>query len=70
MGTKDKKNRLRKCSFCRKDQNEVAKLIAGPRACICDECVELCSEIIAKDKLGQSVFIEGRRPAKKGSAKA
>ncbi len=38
-----------KCSFCGKSQREVKKLIAGPNAFICDECVELCNEIIAED---------------------
>jgi len=37
------------CSFCNKSQGEVKKLIAGPSAFICDECIELCSEIIEKD---------------------
>src|SRR5215510_13209270 len=38
------------CSFCFKSQHEVRKLIAGPAAVyICDECVELCNEIIARD---------------------
>jgi hypothetical protein len=34
------------CSFCGKSQHEVRKLIAGPTVFICDECVELCSEMI------------------------
>lgn len=37
------------CSFCNKSQGEVRKLIAGPSAFICDECIALCSEIIEKD---------------------
>ena len=37
------------CSFCGKNQKEVAKLIAGPNVYICNECVQLCSEIIAKE---------------------
>ncbi|QJA05961.1 ATP-dependent Clp protease ATP-binding subunit ClpX [Thermosulfurimonas marina] len=37
------------CSFCGKSQQEVRKLIAGPSVYICDECVELCNEIIAED---------------------
>ena len=37
------------CSFCGKSQNEVKKLIAGPTAYVCDECVELCNEIIRED---------------------
>ncbi|GBD98553.1 ATP-dependent Clp protease ATP-binding subunit ClpX [bacterium BMS3Abin07] len=38
-----------KCSFCGKGQEEVKKLIAGPTVYICDECVELCNEIIAEE---------------------
>jgi hypothetical protein len=34
------------CSFCGKDQHEVRKLLAGPKVCICDECVRLCMDII------------------------
>ena len=37
------------CSFCHKDQNDVRKLIAGPTVFICDECVELCNDIIADE---------------------
>ncbi len=37
------------CSFCGKSQQEVRKLIAGPSVYICDECVELCNQIIAED---------------------
>ncbi|MGA1861665.1 ATP-dependent Clp protease ATP-binding subunit ClpX [Deferribacter thermophilus] len=43
-----KKNSLF-CSFCGKSQDEVKKLIAGPSVYICDECVELCAEIIQED---------------------
>src|SRR5216110_2099763 len=38
-----------KCSFCSKSQNDVKKLIAGPTVYICDECVDVCNEIIADD---------------------
>ena len=39
-----------RCSFCNKTQNQVRKLIAGPNgAYICDECVEICSEIIEEE---------------------
>ncbi len=38
-----------KCSFCGKHQGEVKKLIAGPEVYICDECVNLCNEIISED---------------------
>lgn len=44
---------LLRCSFCGKSQKEVKKLIAGPNAFICDECVELCNEIIAEDYQSQ-----------------
>ena len=37
------------CSFCGKSQDEVKKLIAGPTVYICDECVELCNDIIAEE---------------------
>jgi ATP-dependent Clp protease ATP-binding subunit ClpX len=38
-----------RCSFCSKSQNDVKKLIAGPTVYICDECVDVCNEIIADD---------------------
>lgn len=37
------------CSFCGKSQHEVRKLIAGPTVFICDECIELCNEIIDEE---------------------
>ena len=37
------------CSFCNKDKDAVAKLVAGPGAYICNECVELCNLIIAEE---------------------
>jgi hypothetical protein len=40
-----------RCSFCRKDQGAVKKLISGPGVYICDECVGLCVPIIAKEGL-------------------
>ncbi len=44
----DKSDSLR-CSFCGKNQEEVKKLIAGPNVYICDECVELCSDIMIEE---------------------
>jgi ATP-dependent Clp protease ATP-binding subunit ClpX len=41
------------CSFCGKNQHEVRKLIAGPSVFICDECVELCNEIIREERGNQ-----------------
>ena len=45
------------CSFCGKNQNEVRKLIAGPSVYICDECVDLCNDII-KEELNESTESE------------
>jgi len=47
-GSTDSKNTLY-CSFCGKSQHEVRKLIAGPTVFICDECVELCMDIIREE---------------------
>jgi hypothetical protein len=38
-----------RCSFCGKDKDAVAKLVAGPGVYICDECVDLCNQIIAME---------------------
>ena len=46
--SKETKNTLY-CSFCGKSQHEVRKLIAGPTVFICDECVELCMDIIKEE---------------------
>ena len=43
------------CSFCNKDKNAVAKIVAGPGVYICDECVNLCQQIIAAENAGESV---------------
>lgn len=40
---------LLKCSFCGKNQKQVRKLIAGPNIYICDECIELCNEILDEE---------------------
>ena len=40
---------LLKCSFCGKTQKQVKKLIAGPGVYICDECIDLCNEIIEEE---------------------
>ena len=40
---------LLKCSFCGKSQKQVKKLIAGPGVYICDECIDLCNEIIEEE---------------------
>ena len=55
MTEKNNKNILY-CSFCGKSQHEVRKLIAGPTVFICDECVELCMDIIKEEN--KSSFIK------------
>jgi ATP-dependent Clp protease ATP-binding subunit ClpX len=52
MANKDN-NQALKCSFCGKSQKQVIKLIAGPGVYICDECIELCVEIIEEEKVEQ-----------------
>lgn len=46
-----------RCSFCGKAQHEVRRLVAGPSVYICDECVELCRDIIVEE-LGEPGFAE------------
>ncbi|WP_425806579.1 ATP-dependent Clp protease ATP-binding subunit ClpX [Desulfitobacterium sp. Sab5] len=52
----DEKNQL-KCSFCGKTQDQVKKLVAGPGVYICDECIELCNEII-EEELNEDLGVE------------
>ena len=52
-------DRLLYCSFCGKSQHEVRKLIAGPSVFICDECVELCNDIIREEIQDKSVSGDG-----------
>ncbi|MFT6393929.1 MAG: ATP-dependent Clp protease ATP-binding subunit ClpX [Methylophilaceae bacterium] len=49
MATKSEEEKLLYCSFCGKSQHEVKKLIAGPSVFICDECVDLCNDIIKEE---------------------
>jgi ATP-dependent Clp protease ATP-binding subunit ClpX len=49
MAKQEKPDRHLRCSFCGKSRDEVRKLIAGPTVYICDECVNLCNDIIAED---------------------
>ena len=43
------------CSFCGKNQNEVKKLVAGPKVYICDECVDLCNDILKEEARQEAV---------------
>ncbi|MDF2941186.1 MAG: clpX2 [Herbinix sp.] len=54
-GKVDDRKQLR-CSFCNKTQDQVRKLIAGPGVYICDECIEICSEIIEEEFDGEPVM--------------
>ena len=45
----DDSGKLLYCSFCGKSQHEVRKLIAGPSVFVCDECVDLCNDIIREE---------------------
>ncbi|QQR73677.1 MAG: ATP-dependent Clp protease ATP-binding subunit ClpX [Holophagales bacterium] len=51
MAKRDAGEDTLRCSFCNKSQREVKKLIAGPTVFICDECVDICLDIIAEDRL-------------------
>ena len=42
-------NKTLRCSFCNKTQDQVRKLIAGPNVFICDECIDICAEIIEEE---------------------
>jgi len=42
--------RLLHCSFCGKSQDDVRKLIAGPKVYICDKCVDLCNDILTEER--------------------
>jgi len=52
MSDKTNSEKLLYCSFCGKSQHEVRKLIAGPSVFICDECIELCNDIIREEMQG------------------
>jgi len=60
MSDKSGNEKLLYCSFCGKSQHEVRKLIAGPSVFICDECVDLCNDIIREE-------VQGEQAAKAGT---
>lgn len=59
------KDKVLYCSFCGKSQNEVKKLIAGPSVFVCDECVELCNDIIREETQDVSAESETHLPTPK-----
>ena len=52
-----------KCSFCGKSQEQVRKLIAGPGVYICDECVDLCNEILDEELIEHNTSSAATAPA-------
>ena len=58
MAKKEDENNNLFCSFCGKNQKEVTKLIAGPAVYICDECIQLCSEIIEEESEKDAKVLE------------
>jgi ATP-dependent Clp protease ATP-binding subunit ClpX len=61
QGKGDGSDKLLYCSFCGKSQHEVRKLIAGPSVFVCDECVELCNDIIREEVQEKSAGVAGRK---------
>lgn len=59
--TSGENGKLLYCSFCGKSQHEVRKLIAGPSVFICDECVELCNDIIREEVQEQASSVTGNK---------
>ena len=60
-GFGDDGKKLLYCSFCGKSQHEVRKLIAGPSVFVCDECVELCNDIIREEMQEKSTSAQGSK---------
>ncbi|MGA7614295.1 MAG: ATP-dependent Clp protease ATP-binding subunit ClpX [Thermoanaerobaculia bacterium] len=59
MSKKGNSGDVLRCSFCNKSQRDVKKLIAGPTVYICDECVDICLDIIAEDRKDEPNALEG-----------
>ena len=59
---KSENGKLLYCSFCGKSQHEVRKLIAGPSVFVCDECVELCNDIIREELDDRTEHGQGKLP--------
>src|SRR6476619_4470375 len=59
MSKKGNSGDVLRCSFCNKSQRDVKKLIAGPTVYICDECVDICLDIIAEDRKDEPGSLEG-----------
>jgi hypothetical protein len=55
------------CSFCGKSQEQVRKLVAGPKSHICDECIEVCVDIISDDRIAHTPHAEQAKLVREGS---
>jgi ATP-dependent Clp protease ATP-binding subunit ClpX len=64
-GKGGEEGKLLYCSFCGKSQHEVRKLIAGPSVFVCDECVELCNDIIREEMAEQAETARSKLPRPK-----
>jgi ATP-dependent Clp protease ATP-binding subunit ClpX len=65
MTTTNKDSKLLSCSFCSKGQNDVKKIVAGPSVFICNECVDLCSNIIKEESKLSVLAVNSRIPSTK-----
>src|SRR5213593_4414165 len=65
MSKKGNSGDVLRCSFCNKSQRDVKKLIAGPTVYICDECVDICLDIIAEDRVLETQTPEAKLPKPK-----
>ena len=62
MARKKGEGDILRCSFCNKNQRDVKKLIAGPTVYICDECVDICLDIIAEEKDSAETKVRPKLP--------
>ena len=67
---KGSSEKLLYCSFCGKSQHEVRKLIAGPSVFICDECIELCNDIIRDESVAETAQAHPGAGGRRGVAAA
>ncbi len=58
----DEKLQILYCSFCGKSQHQVRKLIAGPAVFVCNECVDLCNDIIREEEIAQAGGAQKKLP--------
>ena len=65
MPRKDSQSDKLRCSFCGKSQDEVKRLIAGPTVYICDECIDLCNDIILEEGANEKAAVMQRLPTPK-----